>query len=164
MKTNRNKVRLTESQLHRVIKEAVNKIMIEYKNDFTHQYNDSVDDLLSQGYDIATAKKKARDIAQQKGEHKNYLRHYGDYNPTEDDLATNRAISNFMDGKDAEWWQQGKNKIVPTHRTDDDGNEWNEDFVESYPCTYKPSHEVFKKYMKKHNRPLDTRYGIERNQ
>lgn len=66
-----------------------------------------------------------------------------------------------MKDKDDEWWQSGKNKIMTIHRTDYDGNEWDEDYVDEYPCKYRPSYGALKKYMDKHKRKLDTRSPYE---
>ena len=37
MKTNKNKIRLTESQLHRIIKESVRKVLKEVKNGIVNE-------------------------------------------------------------------------------------------------------------------------------
>ena len=155
-------IRLTESDLHRIIKESVNNILSEYKNDSTRLYNDMVDDYMSQGYDRNKSEYKAHWDALNNGWEKRASRHPYN-NKSDEELATDRAIDNFMDDKNDEWWKNGKNRIITTHRSDNEGNEWDEEDVEGpIENRYKPSPNVFKNYMKKHNRPLDTRYGIER--
>ena len=155
-------IRLTESDLHKIIKESVNNILSEYKNDSTRFYNDRVDDYISDGLNDKDARIDARYDAINNGWKKRVYRlPYN--NKSDEELATDRAINNFMDDKNDEWWKDGKNRIITTHRSDDEGNEWDEDYVEGpIENRYKPSPNVFKKYMEKHNRPLDTRYGIER--
>ena len=63
---NKKLIRLTESDLHKIVKESVNKILMEYKNDSTRFYNDRLNHYMDKGEDIDSAKTKAKYDAQEK--------------------------------------------------------------------------------------------------
>lgn len=64
---NKKLIRLTEGDLHRIVKESVNRILNEYKNSDTRFYNDRLKFYLDSGHNIDTAKSYAHFDAQMKG-------------------------------------------------------------------------------------------------
>lgn len=165
--TNENKtmnkrqvIRLNENQLKQIINESLNRILNEYKNAETKFYNDMVNNYLENGYDLEDAKAKARVDVRKKGLEKNRQRNYIP-DRTEEEIAIDRAISNFMDDKDDAWRAKLPNYGIYTmHRKDENGHEWDEEFAQE--LGYRPTRDVFKKYFKKHNKAMDMRHGNER--
>lgn len=156
---NKNTIRLTESQLHFVIKSCINEVLSEYKNKDTKYYNDRLDYYKGQGLDYEdewgdnVAKTNASADAASNGYLKHEKRHpFKPYNPMDRARKEyNRMLQNN--------WDATNNNIITIHKHGDDDSEWDEDYMEKEnPINYKPSDRAMQHYLKKHDYTIDGKH------
>lgn len=152
----KNRIRLTESQLHRVIKESVKRVLREAKNQDTNYFHQRYDNYLNQGYGKDEAHDEAVYDAMCNGDRKRDSRHPLLTKNSEESWI-DKSTDAFLDSKESDWW--GKNfpdgvDATQERHIDDDGHEWYEDRFPDYPIKYRPSRETYKKYMNQKGYPL----------
>lgn len=143
----KNRIRLTESQLHRVIKESVKRVLSEAKNQDTKYFNQRYKHYIDQGYGKDEANDEAVYDAMNNGDSKRNSRHPLLTKNSEESWI-DKSTDAFLDSKEIDWWEKNFPDGV------DVTQEHNEDGLPNYPIKYRPSRETYKKYMNQKGYPL----------